>query len=301
MVKPKQLSGYDHRVTEACERVLVTLLRGLGPYKESVYLVGGLVPHYIVRERPPKVPAHAGTGDVDIVIDLALLTNVDAYRTLEENLHSIGFARAENDNGVKRSWQWQIEVEEGLIVLLEFLTEGPEGKAGVAEPLPSDGNVSAIHIPHASIIPDFYEETEITAELLGGDGISAETIKFANIVGFTCLKAFAFEQRNERKDAHDLVYCFEHMEGAPDAVIKQLAEAMQSRHADVLAKALDMLEKRFCDGEVEGYLKDGPVAVAKFELGENLDEEMRNQLILRQRNVSEIVSKLVLGVRDNCG
>lgn len=298
MVKPKQLSGYDSRVTEACERVLVTLLRGLGPYKESVYLVGGLVPNYIVRERPPKVPAHAGTGDVDIVIDLALLTDTDAYKTLEENLHKIGFARAENEDGVKRSWQWQIEIDEGLIVLLEFLAEGPEGKAGVAEPLPSDGNVSAIHIPHASIIPDFYEEREIKAQLLGGDGISAETVRFANIVGFTCLKAFAFEQRNERKDAHDLVYCFEHMDGAPGAVIEQLTKAMESKHADVLAKALDILEKRFCDDDVEGYLKDGPVAVAKFELGDNLEGEMRNQLILRQRNVSEAVLNVVSAVRE---
>lgn len=299
MVKPTHFSGYDSRVTEACERVLVTLLRGLGPYKESVYLVGGLVPNYIVRERPPKVPAHAGTGDIDIVIDLALLTDTDAYKTLEENLHRIGFTRAENDDGAKRSWQWQIEIEEGLIVLLEFLAEGPEGKAGTAKPLPSDGNVSAIHIPHASIIPDFYEEKEIKAELLGGDGISTETVRFADIVGFTCLKAFAFEQRNERKDAHDLVYCFEHMDGAPHKVIEKLANAKQSKHAAVVLKAIDILAKRFCDDDVEGYLKDGPVAVAKFELGENLEGEMRNQLILRQRNVSEVVSKVVSALVEN--
>lgn len=49
------------RPTDNCERLLVTLLRGLGPWKDSVYLVGGLTPRYLV----PKVPAgktpHAGT------------------------------------------------------------------------------------------------------------------------------------------------------------------------------------------------------------------------------------------------
>ena len=85
MSKPKTVSGYDNAVTEACERVLVTLLRGLGPWKESVFLVGGLTPRYLVRARPPEVPAHAGTGDVDVVIDLAILADTDAYRTLESS------------------------------------------------------------------------------------------------------------------------------------------------------------------------------------------------------------------------
>ena len=43
MPKPQTISGYEDMVTDACERVLVTLLRGLGPWKESVFLVGGLV------------------------------------------------------------------------------------------------------------------------------------------------------------------------------------------------------------------------------------------------------------------
>jgi hypothetical protein len=33
--------GYSDQYTVDCERVLVTLLRGLGPSKESVYLIGG--------------------------------------------------------------------------------------------------------------------------------------------------------------------------------------------------------------------------------------------------------------------
>ena len=65
--------GYSDQYTLDCERVLVTLLRGLGPWKDSVYLVGGLTPRYLVPARPPAVPAHAGTMDVDIVIDLQIL------------------------------------------------------------------------------------------------------------------------------------------------------------------------------------------------------------------------------------
>lgn len=36
MPKPKTFDGYDEEYTLDCERVLVTLLRGLGPWKDSV-------------------------------------------------------------------------------------------------------------------------------------------------------------------------------------------------------------------------------------------------------------------------
>lgn len=59
MAKPTTRVGYSDEHTIDCERLLVTLLRGLGPWKHSVFLVGGLAPRYIVRARPPAVPAHA--------------------------------------------------------------------------------------------------------------------------------------------------------------------------------------------------------------------------------------------------
>lgn len=73
MSKPQTVDGYNSTVTEACERVLVTLLRGIVPLKESVFLIGGLTPRYLIRARPPKVPHHAGTGDVDVVVHLSIL------------------------------------------------------------------------------------------------------------------------------------------------------------------------------------------------------------------------------------
>ncbi len=99
MVKPATFDGYSDRYTVDCERVLVALLRGLGPWKESVFLVGGLTPRYLVAARPPDVPAHAGTLDVDIVIDLQILADTAGYRTLEENLRAMRFERSMNERG----------------------------------------------------------------------------------------------------------------------------------------------------------------------------------------------------------
>jgi hypothetical protein len=109
MAKPHTLAGYSEQVTRDCERVLVTLLRNLGPHKEPLVLIGGLTPRYLVPERPPLVPQHAGTLDLDVVIDLVVLEDTDAYRTLEENLKKIGFERGENDKGEKVNWKWPFE------------------------------------------------------------------------------------------------------------------------------------------------------------------------------------------------
>jgi hypothetical protein len=294
MAKPATLDGYSDQYTLDCERVLVTLLRGLGPWKESVYLIGGLTPRYLVPARPPLVPAHAGTMDVDIVIDLQILADTEAYRTLEENFKKMGFERAENAQGQKLSWRWQTRTEHGALMVLELLADAPHIAGGRVQALPTEGKISALNIPHSSIVFDLHQVTEIQAELLGSNGIATEKIKHANLVSFTCLKAFAFDQRNERKDAHDLIYCIEHAPEGMDAVAQAFRKERGGRHGAVIEAALAILRSRFAqDASVEGYRKDGPVSVAKFELGEGIEPGQREARALRQRQASDVIDQLL--------
>ncbi len=294
MSKPTTWDGYDPEVTETCERVLVTLLSGLGPWKESVYLIGGLVLRYLVSKRLPPELAHAGTSDVDIVVELEMLADTDAYRTLEENLKRLGFERAENANGDKQSWRWRTVAETDIPVILELLADDPETSGGEVRPLPVDGNISALNIPHASMVFDHHHTKEIRAELLGGNGVAIENIRYADQVSFTCLKAFAFDHRRERKDAHDLVYCVEFAAGGLEAVAEEFQVARQGKHAAVIEKALGILKVRFTDDDTtEGYRKDGPVAVARFKHGDAEDDERREVRALRQRIVSDLISRML--------
>ena len=294
MAKPTTSDGYNDRYTQDCERVLVTLLRGLGPWKESVYLVGGLTPRYLVKARPPVVPAHAGTMDVDVVIDLQMLADTQAYQTLADNLKKMGFERAENEKGQKLSWRWQTRTEHGGLMVLELLADAPELAGGKVQPLPTDGTISALNIPHASIVFDMHQVSEIEAELLGGNGVVIEKIKHANLVSFTCLKAFAFDQRFARKDAHDLVYCLAHAPDDADTVAEAFRRECNGKHGDVVTRALAILRTRFAQvGETEGYRKDGPVAVAKFELGESDEPELREARALRQREACDVIEQFL--------
>ena len=295
MTKSKTYDAYNGAVTEGAERVLVTLLRGFGPWKDTVFLVGGLTPRYLVAARPPEVPQHAGTGDVDVVVDVAILTDTEAYSTLEENLHAMGFERGTNENGVKVSWRWEARLETGATMVLEFLAEHPELGGGKVKVLPTEGNVSALNIPHASMVFDLHDTTELTAELLNGGGLATEVVRYANIVSFTCLKAFAFDHRNARKDAHDLVYCLEHYPGGLDSVISAFKDALAGSHAEAVQEALAKLKTRFVHEDPDqSYRRDGAVAVARFEDNDadvDDNEEIRDLRILRQRQVADLMGQ----------
>ena len=168
---------------------------------------------------------------------------------------------------------------------------------GRVQPLPTQGTISALNIPHASIVFDLHRVSEIRAQLLGKNGVATEHVKHADTVSFTCLKAFAYDQRFARKDAHDLVYCIEHAPGGLGAVVAAFGQALAGTHAAVIREGLDVLRRRFANDEAtEGHRKDGPVAVAKFELGEGPDADLREARMLRQRQASDLIDRLLAGI-----
>jgi hypothetical protein len=54
-VKPRRASEYNQDVTQACEQTLLTMLSAFGNLKETLRLVGGLVPRYLTPEVHPEL------------------------------------------------------------------------------------------------------------------------------------------------------------------------------------------------------------------------------------------------------
>ena len=164
-------------------------------------------------------------------------------------------------------------------------------------PLPTEGKISALSIPHSSIVFDLHRTAEIQAELLGGEGFAVVQVKHADLVSFTCLKALAFDQRFERKDAHNLIYCIQFAQEGPSDVVRMFREALKGRHGTVVRNCMSILRNRFAGNDiVEGYRKDGPVAVARFELGEGDGADQREARLLRQREASDVIEQLPAGI-----
>lgn len=291
--KPKTAEGYSMDVTAACERTLLTLLGAFGTLKHTLRLVGGLVPRYLTPEVPPDVPAHAGTSDVDVVLNIQVIAEGGGYAALADQLSSRGFTRYVNPDGNRSSWRWRRQVDEHMSVLVEFLRDSGDAQPGRV--ISVDGeHVSALTMRYAGIVHDWYREASITGELLDGGGVSSEVVRIADVPSFVVLKALALDDRVEHKDAADLIHVIRYAGSIEDVAMMFVERELSGNHPGAISAGLDALRRRFCDDEhVEGYLKVGPVRYAEFHFSGDEDAKVRDQ-----RYAAGLVQTLLDLIRD---
>ena len=261
-------TDYDEATTARCERALVTLLGDLGPWRERIYLVGGLAPRYLVGQLPDGAPAHVGTTDVDLVIGVTLGDETpETYLTLQNNLEKSHFDPSDP------AFRWVREVD-GVKVVVEFLCETESVPAGfIFRPKAGStgSNVGAFNVRGANLVRYDYVERVLEGERLDGGGRSRVTVRVANLLPYTVLKVLAFQDRHENKDSYDLVFCLLHFGDGPEAAGREAARSAVARHASV-AGALELLGERFRD-----VGQDGPRAYATV-LAEPGDDEAAARL-----------------------
>lgn len=172
-------TGYDEVTTARCERALVTLLGDLGPWRERIYLAGGLAPRYLTGQLPEGARAHIGTTDVDLVIGLALGDEApETYRTLQNNLDRALFEQREP------SFRWARDVD-GVTVLIEFLCETdqvPPGRIFRPKGEYTGSKLGAFNVRGAQLVRHAFIERDIEGERLDGGGHSRVTVRVANVL-----------------------------------------------------------------------------------------------------------------------
>jgi hypothetical protein len=134
---------------------------------------------------------------------------------------------------------------------------------------------------------DDFIECEIEGERLDGGGRSRVVVRVANVLPYTALKIFSFQERHENKDSYDLAFMLLNHDGGPAAAGAAAAGSPVAGHEDV--DALELLGERFADAA-----QDGPIAYAVF-LADPVDEDA--QARLRQEAVAT-VSEFLTGFRS---
>ena len=293
MAGEKAPEDYSPQLTEECKQALALLLSGLGDWAKSIALIGGLTPE-LLKAKAARPQEYVGTGDVDLVLNLEIIANMEAYSTIEHVLIAKDFQPLKKSG---KAWQWEFKAPSGTPIRIDFLADiaGEEGSKVVA--VPEHGELAVCNIPHSSIVFDHLETATIEVELPNDGGYVKVDIRYADIVGFTVLKVLAFKNRTEPKDAHDLIFCLENCGLAIPEIAQRFVAALQGRHSDIIARALGLLADSFADEEGRaGYEKHGPVAAARFE--RLVDREER---ILRQRNIAAVVNELLHEIDQRTG
>jgi hypothetical protein len=281
-------SAYDESTTARCERALLTLLGDVGPWRERIYLAGGLAPKYLVGRLPQGVQAHVGTTDVDLIIGLALAGETsETYRTLQNNLEKAHFEQREP------SFRWARDVD-GVIVMVEFLCETNEVEAGrIFRPKGeyTGSKLGAFNVRGAQLARHDFIEHAIEGERLDGGGRSRVTLRVANVLPYTVLKIFAFQDRHENKDAYDLVFTLLNHEGGPRSSGRAAAVSTVAHHAQVI-EALELLEERFRD-----VAQDGASAYASFLA--TADDEDEDEKARLRREAAATVRAFLTAFRED--
>jgi hypothetical protein len=226
------------------------------------------VPRYLIArpEDETAILPHVGTTDVDLVLDLDLLAEVEAYRRLEQNLKELGFKRGTNADGRVQHFSWRKPVADGVTVVVDLLCDAPLEEGGRVAEIAGERRLSALKIPGAHLVTTDYVEVELTTRLLDQRGVASETVRVANIVPFLVLKTLAYDDRIEEKDAYDLIYSLAYYGQGPSDVAVQFADRMARWPEEpLLERALDILRRRFAsDARTPGARKDGPTSYARF-------------------------------------
>ena len=119
------LRDFDTILTSASKSAMIELFRTLKRYSNSLVLVGGWVPYFLLKESMArKGVEHVGSIDIDVVINPAEIGD-DEYRTIVESICDVGWRPVE---GKTFSYERSVQSIDGgkRDITVDFLA--PESK-----------------------------------------------------------------------------------------------------------------------------------------------------------------------------
>ena len=102
---------------------------------------------------------------------------------------------------------------------MELLCDRRQVQSGRSIRVSEREQLSALNIRGVNLAVEDFIEVDLRAELLDGGGIAIETVRVVGLAAFLVLKARAYGDRGEQKDAYDLIFCLE-QEGPESAAVR---------------------------------------------------------------------------------
>jgi hypothetical protein len=255
--KPRHRSGYMAEETEQVRAVCLTVAVTLGAYLDDVCIVGGLVPPLLIdTARTDGDDLHPGTNDLDVGLALALLDD-ERYAEISRRLRSEGFEPDTNENGNPTVQRWRLGE---LKVKIDFLMPPVPAQDQAVRVQNLEPDFGAVVTPGLELAFDERVNIELDGHTLKGER-ARRAVPVCGPAAFVVLKALAFGDRGEPKDAYDLVYVIRHIPGRGAAIAERLHLHAQ-HHAEIVARALELLNRDFDTPDDIGSLRAATFAIA---------------------------------------
>jgi hypothetical protein len=257
--KPSFAFDYKREDVEIVRQTCLYVATKLGDLLDDLVVVGGLVPSLLIPDEslPAGEDFHIGTMDLDLGLSLALL-DTKRYEDLTLRLYRAGFKPDENEEGNPTLQRWKISVATDLKVNVDFLIPPslPADKGGELRHIEKD--FAAVITPGLRLAFQDKKRVPLKGLTLFGEKADRE-IWVCGPGAFVVLKALAFDQRGENKDAYDLYFVIRNYGSGIDDICKRLNPLLKELETK---KALEILNRDF-----SGPDNIGPSRVALFQYG----------------------------------
>lgn len=263
MSKFANFAEYPKRSLAGAEAALLTAWACLSRYHDSLVLVGGLAVRYLIK---PGVSLLPGPVTMDVDLGVTLAAEGGQYGTIADDLTGQGFTPDKRGRYVRQF--------EAVPVYIDFLTEHPTATSGTVS---VDGVPAGVFPGVDRALASRQKVTISGTDLFGVD--QRLDVLVSGIGPLMVLKLNAFDDRQQPKDAYDILLGVTRYVDGPDVAIEAFhAEARASNRG--FARATAALGKHF--HEID---QSGPVRCAAFALeGQRAmdDFQPRQRQILEQ-------------------
>jgi len=266
--KPSRATDYSKEQIQLVKATCLYVATILGDYMEQAVIVGGLVPSILIDQKnlPDGADSHVGTMDLDMGFALAIFDK-KRYQAITDRLRAAKFSPDVNEQGNLTRQRWKIE--KAGKVTIDFLVPpvSDDDQGGQIKDIEKD--FAAVITPGLELA--FKDKIKIT---LDGNTIFGENAKRDVYVcgpgAFVVLKALAFRNRGENKDAYDLYYHIRNYGSSVEDVAKALKPLLHEKEAK---EAIKILNEDFTGNDGVGAVR-----VARFITG-STDEAIQAEVV----------------------
>ncbi len=186
---------YGENAVQAARSVLIEVCHLLGEYRESVVLVGGWVPTFILPEAKEH---HIGSTDVDLALDHLKLQEA-GYQKIEKLLLANSYVKDDET-------EFRFKKIIGNVTVYVDLLAGENSGTGKGRRHQKIQNLKVRKAKGCDLAFEKPLNVTVRGSLPNGD-MDEVNIRVASIVSFMVMKGMALAGRLKDKDAYDIYYC----------------------------------------------------------------------------------------------
>jgi len=272
----RTVEEYTPEVVEASKSTLIELMVILHSYSDSLVLIGGWVPYFLLKkfQKSSNKFNHIGSLDIDIAVNPEKI-DADAYATIVELISDRGYQNKKYPSGAVSLYSFEKAIPSPITnkeytIAVDFLTSQPNILTGGHHrhrKIQSD--LRARMMRGCEAVFQHNMKYELSG-ILPKDGETIVKFKMADIVGSLSTTGIALGERYREKDAYDIYALIANYKGGPADVALEVKPWLAE---PLVSEGIQNIKGKFRDIKC-----DGPIWVANILYTHDNDEEARKRV-----------------------